>query len=265
MLRVADVCAAYRLVGECRDVGTDPEEWRRHALAGLLRLIGGFAATGGEGLWSRPTSPLRAVTGTVIGFEGSSRNLFLKYMREQGVLADPIFQQLQHVTGDIVTCTRRQLVPDREWYHSASFNEYRRVAGSDHQLTSVYQVTPQGAVSSLCIHRAVGERDFLPRERAIASFFHVELGRLIGGALISGLEPGLTALPRRLRQTLMCLLEGDSEKQVAARLGLSTWTVHQYVTMLYRRLGVRSRGELMAHVSKRLGRWGLVVTKLPDN
>src|SRR5215203_6369908 len=128
MLRVADVCAAYRLVGECRDVGTDPEEWRRHALAGLLRLIGGFAATGGEGLWSRPTSPLRAVTGTVIGFEGSSRNLFLKYMREQGVLADPIFQRLQHVTGDIVTCTRRQLVPDREWYHSASFNEYRRVA-----------------------------------------------------------------------------------------------------------------------------------------
>jgi DNA-binding CsgD family transcriptional regulator len=258
-LRVPDVCAAYRLVGECRDVCADPDEWRCHALAGLARLIGGFAATGGEGLWSRPTKPLRALTGTVVGFEGASRDRFLTYMREQGVLADPIFQHLQHVTGDIVTCTRRQVVPDREWYHSASFNEYRKVAGADHQLTSIYQVTTRGAISSLCVHRAVGERDFSPRERAIASFFHVELGRLIGGALISALEPSVSALPPRLRQTLMCLMEGDSEKQVAARLGLSAWTVHQYVTMLYRRLGVRTRGELMAHVSKRLGRWGPVV------
>lgn len=53
------------------------------------------------------------------------------------------------------------------------------------------------------------------------------------------------------------LMEGDSEKQVAMRLGLSHATTHQYVAMLYKKLGVRSRSQLMAHVFKRLGygRW----------
>jgi len=46
-------------------------------------------------------------------------------------------------------------------------------------------------------------------------------------------------------------LEGDSEKQVAARLGLSRQTVHQYVTMLYRHFGVFSRAQLLAHILRR--------------
>jgi DNA-binding NarL/FixJ family response regulator len=52
-------------------------------------------------------------------------------------------------------------------------------------------------------------------------------------------------LPRHLRQTLFCLLEGASEKEAAARLGLSRHTVHGYVTALYRRFGVNSRAELL--------------------
>ena len=54
------------------------------------------------------------------------------------------------------------------------------------------------------------------------------------------------SLSPRLRQTLDCLLEGDSEKEIADRLGLSTTTIHQYVTALYRHFGVQSRAQLMA-------------------
>ena len=46
---------------------------------------------------------------------------------------------------------------------------------------------------------------------------------------------------------LTLLLEGESEKMIAARLGLSPLTVHQYITELYRRYGVASRAELLAH------------------
>jgi len=49
-------------------------------------------------------------------------------------------------------------------------------------------------------------------------------------------------------------MEGDSEKQIAARLGISLPTVHQYVTTLYRRFGVQSRGQLLAYILKRAGR-----------
>lgn len=72
-------------------------------------------------------------------------------------------------------------------------------------------------------------------------------------ALASAGEPDvLRQLSPRLRQTLECLLEGDSEKQVASRLGLSLPTVHQYVTALYRRFNVHSRAELLASFLDRL-------------
>jgi DNA-binding NarL/FixJ family response regulator len=59
-------------------------------------------------------------------------------------------------------------------------------------------------------------------------------------------EPSSESLSPRLRQTLDCLLEGHSEKEIADRLGLSATTIHQYVTALYRHFGVQSRAQLMA-------------------
>jgi len=251
MLRVSDVCAAFRLIGDCRDVGDDPLKWQPLAFEGLCRLIGAHAVTGGEGIWLRPTQPVRPMTECVVGFDERAATFFSAYMRAHGVLEDPILQRFQYLPGHIVTHSRSDLVPDRDWYRSASFNDYRRPIGCDHQLTSVCQVSPNGATALIAIHRAVGERDFSSRERRLAAFFHTELGRLIGRALVSGIEPGLGSMSPRLRETLECLLEGDSEKQVAARLGLSVSTVHQYVTTLYRRFGVRSRAELMAYVLRR--------------
>ena len=108
----------------------------------------------------------------------------------------------------------------------------------------------------IALHRARGERDFSPREHRLLGFFHEELGRLIGRSLVSALEPSPDKLSPRLRQTLACLLDGDSEKQLAARLELSHATIHQYVTALYRHFGVRSRAQLLALVIRRIGRHG---------
>jgi DNA-binding CsgD family transcriptional regulator len=260
LLRVQDVHAAYRLIGDCRDVGDDPAEWHRLALEGLCRLVGAFAATGGEGTWARPAMPCRPITAYHVGFDRAGRDRFFAYMRENGVSADPIIRQIQNIPGTI-TCTRRDVLADREWYRSISFNEYNKVAGCDHQLNSIHQVSSGGAITALFLVRAPGERDFSPRERRLMNFFHVELGRLLGGALVSGLERGWPALSPRLRQTLDCLLEGDSEKAVAARLGLSRATVHQYVTMLYRKFGATCRGQLMAYALKR--RWPGPVRPIP--
>ena len=61
--------------------------------------------------------------------------------------------------------------------------------------------------------------------------------------LSSDLTKGLSP---RMRDTLQLLLSGDSEKEVAGKLGLSQHTVHIHVKNLYKRLGVCSRGELLA-------------------
>jgi DNA-binding CsgD family transcriptional regulator len=64
-------------------------------------------------------------------------------------------------------------------------------------------------------------------------------------------DPRLTQLPPRVRPVLERLMLGDSEKEVAATLGLSNHTVHQYIKILYRRFDVSSRGELMARFMPR--------------
>jgi DNA-binding CsgD family transcriptional regulator len=69
------------------------------------------------------------------------------------------------------------------------------------------------------------------------------------GTRVGSVMPDSCNDPRlspRQRQTLRHLLEGDLEKQVAAKLGLSRHTVHVYVKALYKHFGVSSRGELLA-------------------
>ena len=58
----------------------------------------------------------------------------------------------------------------------------------------------------------------------------------------------------RVRQVLQCLLEGDSDKQIACRLSISRFTVNQYTKIIYGHFGVQSRTELLARWVRR--GWG---------
>ena len=254
LLRLQDLRDAYRLIGDCRDVGSDPALWQCRMLEGLCRLVGTPAAVGGEGRWIRPDRAVEPVSGFDAGLDSRGREMFLGYFREIGPGRDPIYHALRDISGRVVTRTRRQLVADAVYYRSFVYDKYLRLADIDHRLVSVCQVSDDCAISAIHLQRAHGERDFSPREQRLLNFFHEELGRLIGQSLVSVLEPDPEKLSPRLRQTLGCLLEGDSEKQVAARLGLSYATTHQYVTALYRRFGVCSRPQLMAYVMRRVGR-----------
>jgi hypothetical protein len=53
-------------------------------------------------------------------------------------------------------------------------------------------------------------------------------------------------MSRRLWQTLEHLLDGLSEKEIAASLGISIHTVHTYVKHVYSHFSVETRAELMA-------------------
>jgi DNA-binding CsgD family transcriptional regulator len=256
LLRVQEVQSAYRLIGECRDLGSDPALWQRRMVDGFRRLIGVPAVAGGEGRWTRPRGGAAAISAFDAGFDSSGRELYRAYLRELGPRDKPIFEALRHVPGRVVTRTRREIIADATWYRSVVWNEYRRPMKIDDQLTSVYRIPGTETISVIALHRGLGERAFSPREHRLLSLFHEELGRLIGRSLVSAQEPSPDKLSPRLRQTLACLVEGDTEKQVAARLGLSQTTTHQYVMALYRHFGVTSRAQLLAHMIKRIGRRG---------
>ena len=89
--------------------------------------------------------------------------------------------------------------------------------------------------------RGARERPFDDEDRAVAELFLAGFGELW-----QPYAPWVAALPPSLRRVLEALLVGASEAEVAARLGISYATAHQYVVEVYRRGRVSSRGELMA-------------------
>lgn len=250
-LRVDEVRGAFRLIGECRDLGADPGLWQPRMMEGLSRLFSDAPCTGGEGALTGPERTIVPLTFFDHGFEIAERRNYLGYIRAGGPACDPFVGALRQIPGGTVTRMRRQVVSDAVYFPTPVFDRYLRPGNVHHRLASI-STTSDRAITLLHVHRRRGERRFTSRERALLDLFHHEIAPLVGRALVSAAEPTPKNLPRRLRQTLACLVEGDTEKQVAARLGLSPATVHQYVTVLYRRFRVTSRGQLLAHVMRRI-------------
>jgi DNA-binding CsgD family transcriptional regulator len=154
------------------------------------------------------------------------------------------------------TCLARpQLIGDDEWYASHYFQYLHRTLGADAVLVC-FQPIPGAAdaYTELYLTRRLDERDFPARAVAVAQEAMAAVAPLVGGGLARFGEPSPAALPQRLRQVLHCLLEGDGDKQVAARLGLSRYTVNEYVERIFRHFGVQTRPELLARWVRR--GWG---------
>jgi len=104
-----------------------------------------------------------------------------------------------------------------------------------------------GLTVRLARQTAAGEDDPLLRRRQLVA----DLCRLLGARYEKALRPDGSPLPPRVAQTLDYLLRGDSEKQIAQRLGVSRNTVHVYISSLYRHFDVSSRAELLARFVRR--------------
>lgn len=250
-LRLRDLRDAYRIIGECRDLGDEVRAWRGHMLQGLRQLVDAQIALAGEvrggGSWSEALhEPMD------LGCESDEvRAALTRYEQEIETESDLAFGPLLDLAMPLVTRIRGQMLEDRDWYASATFNEHRRRGGVDDWLCSLHRLDDPPAIHTIVLHRPLGAPRFTPRERRLAHLFHHELARLMGPVLLREPDRIVSGLPPRLRQVLDLLLEGEGEKQVATRLGISRSTVHEYVVNLYRRFDVSSRAELLAHCLRR--------------
>ena len=247
-LRGSDYRTMFRMVGECRELGADPVAWRLHLLTRLCAWLGARVGAGGEatGMAQQRFIPLSTVD---VGWESDAqRQVMFEWMALQaeqrsptGLLPwkEPIIQSL--------ILSRDDVFSDQEWYSSIQYCDYLRRSELDHLIVTMQRVAI-GAdhYCGMCILRSLGERKFSRRDKAFLSALHQELAPMVGRQLAAAHEPSAMQLSPRLRQVLDCLLEGDSEKQVASRLGLSAQTVNQYVKAVYRHFRVNSRAELMS-------------------
>lgn len=247
VLRMADVRAAFRLVGDCRDLGHDIGQWYPVALAGLRELTGSRTVVGGiASWWPLPDvlqDPLTNLWGT--GFTDSERRKWESLLSSPRALDFKFPLMTAAVRSRQALRIRPQLLTDREWYRSAEY-QHRSELGVDDCVISQYWLGPR-RLQGFNFDRGIGEGRMPLRQRRIVKLFHDELIRLYGSHIRTDRRPDPFAdLPTRQREVLAALAEGDAEKQVAAKLGLSRHTVHDHVIALYRRFGVRSRAELVA-------------------
>lgn len=258
-LRLTDLRAIHTLVGECRDLGDDPTRWHRHLLAGLARLTGGGVAMGGEyaGLHSGRISVIGpADWGWENGFD---RRAWERAMaegqanpRECRLVTFPRY--LARTAADGACLARTDLISDVEWDQAWDFRHLQEPAGGDHSLYCARPLSGRADRQTVVIiARALREADFSARQKAVVQEAVAQVASLVGPLARFG-EPCPADLPPRARQVLRCLLEGDSDKQMVARLGLTRHTVNGYAKTIFQHFGVRSRAELIARWVRR--GWG---------
>jgi DNA-binding CsgD family transcriptional regulator len=260
-ITAVDMQSAYRLVGDCRDLGDDCPAWQQRLMDRLRVVLGAQVVIIGNTLDFRPGATPRSVSVMRSGWrDADAERAWMTYASSVPLTRTPEFTRVAGRANPQLTLTRDDIWDPVSWYRSQTFNERHRLSGIDHYMMSIHAVPRWDLSHSIWVHRAVGEKPFTRRDRDLLQIVHAEVGRYIGGPLASAVEPGSGGLTPRQRSVLARLLQGDSEKQAAARLGISTATLHEHVATVYKHFQVVSRPELMA---KFIGR-GLPPHFTPD-
>jgi DNA-binding CsgD family transcriptional regulator len=239
-LKLCDVRELFRLVGEVRELGADPQKWRPHMTQRLLEVLDAEIVVSSEVHCRCGSSAERVrVIDNGWGCERDGQPWSIHTDREDevpetfllGIMKDVDRNKFAH--GDVLP-----IRPLKRMYAGNSF------------ILSQYPLPHLGAVDQLGVHRAATRDLFNTVDHKLVRLFHIELGRLWTRDALQRAKDPTQDLPPRLQQTLAALQLGASEKEVSAQLGISRHTVHNYVKSLHQRLGVSSRGELLAKFSK---------------
>ena len=237
-LKLSDVRRIFRLVGEIRELGADPQSWRPHLLRRLGRLIGADLVVSSEVHFRTSDKPgvLRVVD---VGWIWDGEKEPFQLRTERYETPEAYWVTLCRPEGG--NDAGQQIVAVRP---------KQAMRGGSSFILSQYPLTHLGAVDQLGLHRYDTHNLFTAVDQKLVRLFHVELGRLWRTDVLREAADAAKALPPRLTQTLEGLLTGSSEKQIAFALGLSQHTVHHYVQALHKRFGVASRAELLAKANQ---------------
>ncbi|QDG52557.1 helix-turn-helix transcriptional regulator [Persicimonas caeni] len=165
--------------------------------------------------------------------------------REPGYGNEPAIQYLAARHGQARTVSLRRSV-DQRTFDGSTMRGYFDVLEVEDRLFSAFPVA-NGLEINIGVDRVRGSRVFGLREQQMLHTIVQGILPLARAYVRSrGLMPGQQELSAREQQVLSYLLGPLSEKEIADRLDLSTGYLHQVVVRIYRKLGVRSRPELMA-------------------
>ena len=253
-LSLSSVRRAFRLIGEIRQHGADPQAWRPHLLRGLIELLDADLVISSEVHFrTTPKDDVLRVTDIGWGLERDGQPWRIHAERDESP------QSYLVVVGgggarvggggprgggrgkSAAPANQDDIVP---------IKPLKKLRDGRGFILSQYALPHLGAVDQLGLHRYDLRRPFTPAQAKLVRLFHVELGRLWKDDALKRAADPAAELPPRLVQTLDGVLRGDSEKQIAFALGLSQHTVHNYIRALHARFEVSSRAELIAKATE---------------
>jgi DNA-binding CsgD family transcriptional regulator len=250
---LSELRAVFRLLGDVRDLRHDRVARQAQMVNGLCKLLGARQGSVLEIDGFVPGGSLKLLDIHHGGWaNATAAAIWEGLLRAGNFQSDLVMMQATRVPGNVVAVLRDQLVPDEMFYASPLFQELRPMVEIDSHV--VGWCRPSAArpdrVLGLTFHRDWRAKPFNRRQREMLRIFVDEVFRLQREGL---LDPPAAPGPRltaRESEVLQRLLKGDSIKETATRLGLSTHTVHDYVKNLHRKFDVSSRAELLARFVK---------------
>jgi DNA-binding CsgD family transcriptional regulator len=242
-----------RLVNEAHE--TAPQARAHHLIAGLRSIVGAASAGCVIDVDFSPAGKGRSSGVALAGWDDAALRSFA-IVEQRGSTFHPAVRALMKRTpkakGSVVTATRERLVGDRGWYGSPFVEGYLSRSCLDQGLFSSFRIESGDVVSGLGLYREKGDPPFSEADVALVELFHVGCGRMLRDAARPVDDPIRVALPRRAREALDQLLKGLSNKEIAANMEISQFTVNQYTKLLYRHFDVSSRSSLIAlHLARK--------------
>ena len=259
--RFADAVGAFRLLGEVRELGADPVTWRTRLLEGLTALLGAQVGLTGEMDLPYTLNHMRPANPVDFGWRGESeRRSWRDYFSRLDISDDPTWHQLYPHAGRPLTKFRDQFMSPTHWYRCEHVQRYRRVSGVDSFIISQRPLPWLKRDHLIYILRGWKDKPMAARQARILEMFHDEFVLMLTREVKeTNADQRLDGLSPRLRQTMSLLSAGHAETVIAVRLALSRHTVHQYTKILYRRMGVSCRAELMAAMARPERRGGMMM------
>lgn len=253
VLGARQLTMAHQLWDELADLdATCVVTARNHLLAGLCQLAGGDNATwvGAVRMGSpHPADP-------VLGW----RPRLIHHLRSTGLLEQAAEEQRRLLESGQVDATTIHnvatagsyrthrlidLVPP-EWFEGDYYRAYYLALGHHDAIWAGVPINADSEIyfGSYRGHRQPGfseaERDAVAYALRGLRWFHRQ--QMLGHGLLLSAAP----LTRTEHAVLQGLLQGLAEKQIAASLGQSPHTTHEYVSRVFRKYAVHNRAALMA-------------------
>jgi DNA-binding CsgD family transcriptional regulator len=268
-IRTEDLQAVMQLTYELSEFPAAAPEALQHCLDQLVLILGArnafwigavretpFQGDGMNGWRPRAVSYLHS--------DPHSDRLIAQLMTDQRKnVVDPQTHAMVALAGNTRAHLRGELVDNTTWQRSLLYNEVLRPGGvqdrllGSHFLESSTNSDPL-AESYIGLDRAPGDKPFGARERNILQLLLTSCPGFKRDLLRArGLIQATSPLSPRECMVLRFLLTDMSEKEIAAELGLTWRTTHQYVVAIQRKFGVRGRVGLMALWLQNLSTAGL--------